>query len=130
MAGPRGVAQWPRAKPVTRVDGRALVQQFGRQGEAIRIRRRKQRQRHLDGRDLRFRSVITTTELLAPFRLGGESSRDGAEYSDRDRAQKQDIAVQAAPSSTPNSSLHGMTASLCQVAQQVASQKSRCQRGP
>ena len=38
MAKPSGMAQWPRAKAVARIDRSAVVQQFGRQFEAIFVR--------------------------------------------------------------------------------------------
>jgi hypothetical protein len=37
MAGPRSVAKRPGAKPVTRVERRAAIKQFGRQRDAIPI---------------------------------------------------------------------------------------------
>jgi hypothetical protein len=35
MAKPSGMAQWPRAEAVARIDRSAVVQQFGHQFEAI-----------------------------------------------------------------------------------------------
>jgi hypothetical protein len=54
MAESCGMAEWPGAKPVARVDRCAMVEQFGRQSDAIAVNGRKQCQRHFDGSDLRF----------------------------------------------------------------------------
>jgi hypothetical protein len=75
MTCSRGVTEGPSAKPVTRVDRCAVVEQFGCEIEAILVDGGKQRQRHFDRADLRFDRFKPKPDI--PARLGFRGARDG-----------------------------------------------------
>lgn len=76
------MAEGPGAKPVARVDRRTIVQQFGRQSDAISVNSRKQRQRHFDRTDLRLDRLKTKADFAA--RRGFRSQRRGCSAQRRD----------------------------------------------
>ena len=75
MTYSRGVAEGPGAKPITRVDRCAVVEQVGCEIEAILVDGGKQRQRHFDRTDLRFDRFKAKPDI--PARLGFRGARDG-----------------------------------------------------
>src|SRR5665213_2650554 len=87
MTGPGGVAQRPGAKPVTRVNRRSVVEQLGRQSDAVAVDGRKQRQRNFSRGDLWFGNFEPATQFQTPigFRAG---KRCCAQHGDGDRACK------------------------------------------
>src|SRR5260221_12808684 len=75
MSGSRSMTEGPGAKPLTRVDRRAMVEQLGCEVEAILVDGGKQRQRHFDRADLRFDPLKSRASSAA--RLGFRADCSG-----------------------------------------------------
>jgi hypothetical protein len=87
MAVPRRVAKGPRAKPIASIHRGATIEQLCRQTGTILVRRRKQRERHLDGAYLGFLHSKPISNLVASLGIGGASYCRRTKNRNRARAQ-------------------------------------------
>src|SRR5258708_9925743 len=74
MSGSRSMTEGPGAKPVTRVDRRAMVEQFGYEVAAILVDGGHQRQRHFDRADLPFDRLKPAPDIPASLEFRGARS--------------------------------------------------------